>query len=119
MIWKFSDFFRRIISKSSSRSKNLYCDLIAIFVYLPITNFLKLIEIIGFKVDSLPLSYYKNYSFYTMRTDARDRFGTPVEKRFSRKDIIEMCEKSGFEKIVFSQTKPYWCFTAIKRKIKK
>ena len=118
MIWKCSDFFRRIISKSSSRSKNFYCDLIALFVYLPITNFLRFLEIIGFKVNSLPLSYYRNYSFYTMRTDARDRFGTPIEKRFSRKDIIKMCEKSGFEKIIFSQSKPYWCFIAIKRKNK-
>ncbi len=116
MIWKLSDFFRKIISKSSSRSKNLYCDFIALLIYLPFTNLLKLLEIIGFKVNRLPLSYYKDYSFYTMRTDARDRFGTPVEKRFSRKDIIEMCEKSGFEKIVFSNKKPYWCFIAIKRK---
>ena len=115
LIWKFSDFFRRIISKKSPRSKNLYCDLIALLVYLPITNFLKFLEIIGFKVNSLPLSYYKNYSFYTMRTDARDRFGTPIEKRFSRKQIINMCEKSGFEKIIFSKRKPYWCFTAIKK----
>ena len=118
LIWKFSDFFRRIISKSSSRSKNFYCDLIALFVYWPITNFLRFLEIIGFKVNSFPLSYYRNYSFYTMRTDARDRFGTPVEKRFSRKDIIEMCVKSGFENIVFSERKPYWCFTAIKRQTK-
>ena len=53
-----------------------------------------------------------------MRTDARDRFGTPIEKRFSRKDIIKMCEISGFEKIVFSERKPFWCFTAKKRKTK-
>ena len=119
LIWKFSDFFRKIISKSSPGSKNLYCDLIAIFIYLPITNFLRFLEIIGFKVHSFPLSYYRNYSFYTMRTDARDRFGTPVEKRFSQKDIIKMCEKSGFENIVFSDREPFWCFTAIKRKTKK
>ena len=118
LIWKFSDLFRRIISKQNSRSKNFYCDLIALFVYLPITNFLRFLEIIGFRVDSLPLSYYRNYSFYTMRTDARDRFGTPIEKRFSRKDIIEMCVKSGFENIVFSERKPYWCFTAIKKQTK-
>ena len=119
LIWKISDYFRRIISKSSSRSKNFYCDLIAIFIYLPLTTFLRFLEFIGFKVNKLPLSYYRNYSFYTMRTDARDRFGTPVEKRFSRKDIVKMCEKSGFEKIVFSDKEHYWCFTAVKRRTKK
>jgi len=115
LIWKFSDLFRRVISKLPPGSKNFYCDLIALLVYLPITNCLKLLDLIGIKVDSLPLSYYKDYSFYTMRTDARDRFGTPVEKRFSRKDIVRMCEKSGLKEIVFSKTKPYWCFKAIKR----
>ena len=116
LIWKFSDLFRRIISKQNSRSKNFYCDLIALFVYLPITNFLRFLEIIGFRVDSLPLSYYRNYSFYTMRTDARDRFGTPIEKRFSRKDIIRMCEISGFEKNSFLRKKTFLVFYSQKKK---
>ena len=43
-IWRFSDFFRRVISKSSSRYKSFYCDLIALVIYMPITKFLKLLE---------------------------------------------------------------------------
>ena len=99
LIWKFLTFFRRVISKSSSRSKNFYCDLIAIFIYLPLTTFLRFLEAIGFKVNKLPLSYYRNYSFYTMRTDARDRFGTRYrKKKFSRKEIVKNVRKKWFLK---------------------
>ena len=34
-----------------------------------------------------------------MRTDSRDRFGTPLEKRFSKKDIYKMMKQSGLEKL--------------------
>ena len=50
-----------------------------------------------------------------MRTDARDRFGTPIEKRFNRAEIIEMCQKAGLENIVFSSSAPYWCLPQEKR----
>jgi hypothetical protein len=44
-----------------------------------------------------------------MRTDALDRFGTRLEKRFTTKQIRDMMERAGLEDIVFSQTVPYWC----------
>ena len=33
-----------------------------------------------------------------MRTDSRDRFGTPLEKRYSRREISEMMQAAGLEK---------------------
>jgi hypothetical protein len=51
-----------------------------------------------------------------MRTDARDRFGTPLEKRFFREKIKEMMISSGLENITFSESPPYWC--VIGKKIK-
>ena len=74
-----------------------------------------LAEIIGFKVSSIPLSYYRNHSFYTMRTDSRDRFGTPLEKRFTRNEIIIMMNEAGLEDVRFSDALPYWCAVGIKR----
>ena len=50
---------------------------------------------IGINVHSFPLSNYKDKSFYTMRTDALDRFGTKLESRFTKKEIEEML-KLGF-----------------------
>jgi len=44
-----------------------------------------------------------------MKTDSRDRFGTPLEKRFSRLEIELMMKKSGLEEIRFSNHFPFWC----------
>ena len=60
------------------------------------------------------LSEYKDKSFYTMQTDALDRFGTQLEKRYSRKDIEEMLIQAGLEKIVFRNSEPFWCALGFK-----
>ena len=57
----------------------------------------------------LPLSYYKDKSFYVMRTDALDRFGTRLEQRFTKNQIQKMMEVAGLRHIVFSNDVPYWC----------
>jgi hypothetical protein len=72
-------------------------------------------ERLGCNVSGIPLSYYRNHSFYTMRTDSRDRFGTPLEKRFTKKQIIEMMKNAGLENIRFSDSAPFWCAVGIKR----
>ena len=68
-------------------------------------------ERLGIDVDSFPLSTYRNRSFYTMRTDALDRFGTRLEHRFTRAQIREMLEAAGLERVTFSDRRPYWCAT--------
>ena len=57
----------------------------------------------------MPLSAYRYLSFYTMRTDALDRFGTPLEQRFTRYEIKEMMERAGLERIEFYPDLPFWC----------
>ena len=37
-----------------------------------------------------------------------DRFGTPLEQRFSKKEITEMMTAAGLGDIVFSDNEPYW-----------
>ena len=114
-IWRISDLARQIIYRLPSRLKHIITDLIAIVIYVPLTRFSRLFEWMGWDVSSFPLSYYRKYSFYTMRTDARDRFGTPLERRFSRKQIMEMMEKAGLVDICFSDSVPYWCAVGKKR----
>ncbi|MGB7067966.1 MAG: hypothetical protein WBD22_00540 [Pyrinomonadaceae bacterium] len=70
---------------------------------------LRVPEKLGMDVDVLPLSTYRNHTFYTMRTDALDRFGTRLEQRFTRAEIGEMMRSAGFEGVVFSEGNPYWC----------
>jgi len=84
-------------------------------VYLPLATLSRLMERLGMKVLSVPLSYYRNHSFYTMRTDARDRFGTPLEQRFTRKQITDMMESAGLVNVRFSDAAPYWCAVGVKK----
>lgn len=61
------------------------------------------------------LSKYRHRGFYTMRTDALDLFGARIEKRFTAAQIQKMMEDSGLERIVFSDTAPYWCAVGYKK----
>jgi ubiquinone/menaquinone biosynthesis C-methylase UbiE len=107
-IWRVSDLVRRFISALPFTIKSPLCDLIAALVYWPLARISKGFEKLGVDVHPFPLSSYRNRSFYSMRTDALDRFGSRLEKRFSRKQIVEMMEDAGFERIIFNDS-PCWC----------
>lgn len=113
--WYCSNFLRKIICKLPSKYKNIVTNFLAIIFYFPLARISLIIEKIGFIVDSIPLSYYRNHSFYTMLTDSRDRFGTPLEHRFSRKEIKLMMEEAGLREVIFSENAPYWCAVGLKK----
>jgi ubiquinone/menaquinone biosynthesis C-methylase UbiE len=114
LIWKCSDIFRRVISRWPFFIKYLLSNIIAIIVYYPLTRFALLAEKIGINVSNIPLSYYRSKGFYTMRTDALDRFGTRLENRFTQDQIKKMMEDAGLVDIRFSDIAPYWCAVGIK-----
>lgn len=114
VIWRLSDVLRRVISKSPYPIKYLASQIIAALVYLPVSMFARTIERFGFNVSNFPLSIYRDKSFYTMRTDALDRFGTRLEKRFDKGQIEKMMQRSGLEKIKFSDKEPFWCVIGYK-----
>ncbi len=114
ILWRTSDFMRRVISRFPAGLKNLISDIIAVTVYWPISRLSSSVEKFGIAVDEIPLSYYRNHTLYTMRTDARDRFGTPLEKRFRRDQIHKMMSEAGLVNIRFSESAPYWCVVGIK-----
>lgn len=115
LLWKISDIFRQIISQLPARLKFLITDLLAVLVYWPLARLAKVFEVLGINPSNIPLSYYRNRSFYTMRTDALDRFGTSLEKRYSRTQIQLIMETSGLENIVFREAEPFWCALGYKR----
>jgi hypothetical protein len=43
-----------------------------------------------------------------MKNDSLDRFGTPLEQRFSKLEITEMMKACGLDEIEFSNQAPYW-----------
>ncbi len=107
-IWKGSDLFRAGISRLPPGPKALATDAIALGVYWPLARLAALVERAGADPSSLPLSYYRDASLFTMRTDSRDRFGTPLEQRFTRAEIAGMMADAGLVDIVFSEAEPYW-----------
>ncbi len=91
------------------RIRFLITDLLAFFLYFPLARLSLILERVGLNIGSIPLSSYRRRSFYTMRTDALDRFGTVLEKRFSRLQVEAMMKKAGLEKIRFCEDGPFWC----------
>ena len=110
LLWKSSDILRKFIILLPSSLKNLITDFIAVIIYFPLAKISLILEKFNKKIiRNFPLSYYRHSSFYTMRTDARDRFGTPLEKRFTKKQIKKMMTEAGLIDIKFSETEPFWC----------
>jgi len=114
-IWKLSDYFRIIISRSPKPVKNSLSFIIALLVYFPLSKLAALLEKIGFNVDNVPLSDYRNKPFYQCKNDALDRFGTRLEQRFNKSQITEMLSKAGCRNVEFSQNTPYWTCISYKK----
>ena len=114
LLWKTSNIFRFLICSLPPNAKRFSTDIIAAFVYFPLARLAALFAALQFKVDAFPLSAYMHCSFYTMRTDSRDRFGTPLEKRFTRSQITSMCTSAGLVDLKFSDSVPFWCVVGYK-----
>ncbi len=89
--------------------RRLVCEVIATLVYWPLARAATLGERLGADVANWPLTAYRDKSFYTMRTDSLDRFGTTLEHRYTRAEIETMMRAAGLERIVFSDAAPFWC----------
>lgn len=113
-LWKMSELCRALISRMPSPIKMVATTVVATLVYWPLARTAKLLERLGLEVSSFPLAFYRNASFYTMRTDALDRFGTRLEQRFTRKEIEEMMLTAGLRDICFSANEPYWCAVGVR-----
>jgi SAM-dependent methyltransferase len=109
-LFNMSTFFRRGISKMPAGLKKFTCDLIAFLVYLPFVGLASFVKLItkGDTYKKMPLSYYVGKSLNVIRNDSLDRFGTPLEQRFTKAQITEMMTNCGFEDLVFSEKMPCW-----------
>ena len=115
VLWGISDFVRRCISRLPFGLRRGLTDVIATLVYLPLARLALVLERLGVDVTYFPLSYYRRDSYYRMRTDALDRFGTRLENRFSKRQIEEMMESAGLEEIRFRDKFPNWIACGLKR----
>ncbi len=113
-IWKSSDVIRKFVSQLPHNLRFSVSQFLAATVYFPLARTAKILEKIGGNVEKFPLSQYRNNSFYTMRTDALDRFGTSLEKRFTKNEIRQMMEECGLKNITFSETS-FWTAIGFKK----
>ena len=86
----------------------MVADVLAVFVYWPLARFARLAERAGRDPSFLPLCQYRHRSFYVMRNDSLDRFGTRLEKRYSQEEVRDLLERAGLENVVFSEGPPWW-----------
>ncbi|MEO9485815.1 MAG: class I SAM-dependent methyltransferase [Ekhidna sp.] len=111
LMLKIVTMARLTISKLPEKIKHIVCDLLAITIYMPFISLARLIKLVSKRSTAhqkIPLSYYIDKSFNVIRNDALDRFGTPLEQRFSKKEIKKMLEEAGIYNITFSKSEPYW-----------
>jgi ubiquinone/menaquinone biosynthesis C-methylase UbiE len=113
-IWQASNVVRVGVSRLPNSLRSLTSDALALSVYLPLARTSLVLEKAGVNVENFPLSQYRHNSFYVMRNDALDRFGTQLEKRFTKDEMREMMEHAGLENITFSQTS-FWTAVGYKK----
>ena len=114
-LWRISNPVRIVMSKMPFWLRHPLSQVIAALVYYPLARTAWVGERLGFDVSAWPLAFYRNLRFYNMRTDALDRFGTRVEKRFSKEQIVKLMTSAGLADIQFSSTPPYWCVVGRRR----
>jgi SAM-dependent methyltransferase len=107
-LWHVSEMFRKSICRTPFAVRNLLAEVFAALVYWPLSRVSRGAGRFGWNVSNWPLSAYRQASFYSLRTDARDRLGTRLEQRFSRAAVIEMMEAAGLVDIVVSDEVPFW-----------
>ena len=114
LLWAVSNGVRVVVSRLPHPVRKAISETIAALVYWPLARLAALFARLGVPQQSLPLSWYRDKSFYVIRTDAYDRFCTQLEKRFSKAQIEQMLAGAGFDSIAFSDSPPYWCAVGIK-----
>ena len=113
-LWQASDAVRRVVAHLPHGLRYSASQVLAATVYLPLARTAKVLEKTGLNVESFPLAWYRNSSFYVMRTDALDRFGTRLERRFTKAEMSQLMERCGLESIRFSETS-FWTAVGYKK----
>tara|TARA_Y100001960_G_C13972972_1_gene493822 strand:- start:15 stop:530 length:516 start_codon:yes stop_codon:yes gene_type:complete len=108
-IWRLSEVIRYFTCRLPYSLRYCVSQVIAGLLYFPFAKIAYALEKSGVDVSNIPLSTYRHLSFYSMRTDALDRFGTRLEQRFTKEQVQKMMETAGLEDIIFSNEEPYWC----------
>lgn len=104
-----SNLLRQGVSRMPHSLKKVTCDFLAITLYMPWVLTARLFVKLGLRkfARKLPLAAYENKSFFVIRNDSLDRFGTTLEQRFSKEEVITMMKNCGLTNIVVSENTPF------------
>jgi ubiquinone/menaquinone biosynthesis C-methylase UbiE len=108
-LWDVANIGRAVICRLPYPARYAVSEVIAASVYLPLARVARALDHAGVAAENFPMWAYRESSFYALRTDALDRFGTRLSQRFTRDEIREMMSAAGLERIAFSDELPYWC----------
>jgi SAM-dependent methyltransferase len=116
-IFRAVDIARRLISLLPHPLIAILSRFIAVSVYWPLARLSRMLTRIGINTSNVPLHHYAEMPFVMLANDALDRFGTSLEQRFNKKEIITMLENANFDltTLLFSDKEPFWTF-AVKKK---
>ena len=107
-LFNVATVIRAVVSRLPSRAREVVADVLAAVVYWPLARAARLLEKTGRDPSFVPLFQYRHRSFYVMRNDSLDRFGTRLEKRYSRDEVRVLLEGAGLEKVEIADGPPWW-----------
>lgn len=109
-LYWLSNQIRKVVCRLPSKLKRFVCDILAIVIYMPLVLWVRFLVLIGLRkvAVKMPLAAYNNKSFFVIRNDALDKFGTRLEQRFSKAEVIQMMENCGLKDIKVSPLSPFY-----------
>lgn len=114
VIWKITDIFRKNLASKPYFVKLFVSNILAIFVYYPLSRISKILHKLKLNSSNIPLNFYADKSIYTMRTDSLDRFATRLEKRYSKDEVQKLMNSAGLVGVDIASSSPYWCTVGFK-----
>lgn len=110
LLFWLSELGRKVICRLPHKPKAIVCDVLAVIVYMPFVLWVRFLVLIGLRsiAKKMPLAAYDNKSFFIIRNDSLDKFGTNLEQRFSKKEVALLMENCGLENVIISEGTPYY-----------
>lgn len=109
-LFRAVDAVRTMTSRLPRPGALAFAGIAAVLVYWPLARVASLAERVGLGrvARSMPLGFYRGLSLRIMFNDSLDRFGTRVEKRYSRPAMRALMVEAGLSDIAFSDRPPFW-----------
>ncbi len=108
---KSVDLIRRLTIRAPAAISYTAAFITAVTVYLPLIFLGSILNSLGLRdrAKNIPIyPFYSGRSFRLIFNDAVDRLTAPIENRYSRREIARWFSQTGFCRVEFSDSAPYW-----------